>query len=355
MDILNFRKKWLASEHWPIQAIGALLKWYNLIMLVVVISIISFLRLDSGTGKLLQLAALFLSGIMTISVCRTLTDIFSLRKQESRITMCQIIILLTVGLMIIGVVIITDLQNHPRFATALAIVGSVLTWIFQDTIKGVAAFLNLRLNHLLNIGDWIKVPQYNVDGAVRKVSLTTITVYNWDTTTSSIPTSVLTTNHYMNLQHMMEGKTFGRQMTKTFIFDQNWIHTLSQAEVNKLSDHPEVTKYLSKDEIAQDTLNIRLFRLYLLHWLMKHSHISQHPRLLVSWLEPVEAGLPLQVRAFIIDSKLAAFEWQQSQIIEHIVESLGWFGLRLYQSPSSYDVSNSNIHLTDKAATYRNE
>ena len=85
---------------------------------------------------------------------------------------------------------------------------------------------------------------------------------------------------------------------------------------------------------------------------MNHPHVSQLPRLIVRWMEQKECGMPLQVYAFITDSSLPAFEWQQSQIIEHIIESMKWFGLRLYQSPSAYDVSNSNIFLSDKPASY---
>ena len=77
--------------------------------------------------------------------------------------------------------------------------------------------------------------------------------------------------------------------------------------------------------------------------------------MIVRWLEQVESGMPLQVYAFLTDCTLPAFEWQQSQIIEHILVSLEWFGLQLYQSPSAYDVSNSNVHLTDRPATYRKE
>ena len=95
--------------------------------------------------------------------------------------------------------------------------------------------------------------------------------------------------------------------------------------------------------------------MYLYHWLMNHPHISQQPRLVVRWLEQVDSGLPLQVYAFIIDSNLSSFEWQQSQIIEHIIESLDWFGLRLYQNPSAYDAGNCNVFMTDKPANYRKE
>lgn len=84
-----------------------------------------------------------------------------------------------------------------------------MTWIFQDTIKGVVAFVHLRLNHLLYIDDWIQVPKLNVDGEVKRITLTTVTLYNWDTTTSSIPTSVLHNDHFINLQRMTDGKTYG--------------------------------------------------------------------------------------------------------------------------------------------------
>lgn len=65
-----------------------------------------------------------------------------------------------------------------------------------------------------------------------------------------------------------------------------------------------------------------------------------------------EGGMELQVYAFIVDSSLAAFEWEQSKIIEHIIKSLDWFGLRFYQSPSAYDVSNSNVYLAKEPADY---
>ena len=65
--------------------------------------------------------------------------------------------------------------------------------------------------------------------------------------------------------------------------------------------------------------------------------------------------MELQVYAFIVDSSLAAYEWEQSKIIEHIIKSLNWFGLRLYQSPSAYDVSNSNVYLSKEPADYIKE
>ena len=113
--------------------------------------------------------------------------------------------------------------------------------------------------------------------------------------------------------------------------------------------------HLTDDEVRNGMLNAKVYRLYLFHWLMNHSHVSQLPRLMVRWLEQKESGMPLQVYVFITDSSLPAFEWQQSQIIEHIIESSSWFNMHLFQEASAYDVSNSNIFLTNNPATYRKE
>lgn len=307
------------------------------------------------SNKWTALVLLTLFVWFAIMSCRSLTNIFNLKRYEVGITWCQISILLLFGLWIIGFVIIFDVNNLQRFAVPIGIVGSVIGLIFQDTLKGVFAFIYLRLNNQVNIGDWIMIPKHNVDGEVSRITLTHVTFYNWDTTTSSIPTSVLHSEHFINLKNMMDGKTYGRRMLMTFILDTGWFHSLTNEEIAELEKEGDVQKYLPAEDIEKCMNNAQLFRLYLFHWLMNHPHISQQPRLVVRWQEQKDCGMPLQVYAFITDSSLPAFEWQQSQIIEHIIESLDWFGLRLYQSPSAYDASNSNVYLSDKPATYRKE
>ena len=288
-----------------------------------------------------QMLTLTLFLCLIVSVCAKLTDVFSLRRIESGITWCQISILIAVVLWVIGFLLVFDIQKDSRYFLALGIVGTMLSWIFQDTLKGVVAFLHVRMNHLLSIGDWIQVPKYNVDGEVKRITLTTVTIYNWDTTTSSIPTSVLHSDHFVNFQKMSDGKTYGRQMEKAFIIDTRQIHAISVEEANHLKAQDELRPFLPEEEIKEGVLNAQLFRTYVFHWMMANPYVSQHPRLLVRWLQQEEAGLPLQLQAFLMESGVMAFEWQQSQIIEHIVQAQDWFGLRLYQSPSSYDIDRS--------------
>ena len=306
-------------------------------------------------GSWFQLLALTLVLLLTISVCNKLTDIFILRKKESGITWCQITILIIAVLWIIGFLLIFNIQKDSRYFLVIGIVGTMLGWVFQDTLKGVVAFLHVRLNHLLSIDDWIQVPKYNIDGEVKRITLTTVTVYNWDTTTSSIPTSVLHSDHFVNLQKMSNGKTYGRLMEKSFILDTSRIRPISKEEAEQLKNNEEMRHRVPEEEIKEGVLNAHLFRLYVYHWMMNNPHVSQLPRLVVRWMEQKETGLPLQVYAFILDTSVTAFEWQQSQIIEHIVESLDWFGLRLYQNPSSYDLNSCIDCLAVNETTKRKE
>ena len=298
-----------------------------------------------------QIIALTLFMNLSISICNKMTDVFCLRRDENGITACQITILFIISLWIIGFLLIFNIQKNSRYFLTIGILGTVLGWVFQDTIKGVMAFLHVRLNHLLSIDDWIQVPKYNVDGEVKRITLTTVSIYNWDTTTSSIPTSALFSDHFINLQKMAMSKTYGRLMKKDFLLDTSLFHPLSAAEVEQLKHMEELQHFLPEEEIRQGAVNAHLYRRYIYHWLMNDPVVSQQPRLMVSWQEQTEVGMTLQVLVHIIRGDYSTFEWQQSRITEHIVESLDWFGLRLYQSPSSHDISN----LANHEATNRKE
>lgn len=301
---------------------------------------------------IVTLMTLFLWGAWFVT--KTLNRIFSMRRQETYITWSQISLLAVFGLWIVVIVCCLNLQNNnPTDTAIITVFGAVLGWIFQDTIKSVAAFFYLRANGLLQIGDLIAVPAKGIEGFVRTISLTTVTVENWDTTTSAFPTFILHADHFKNSQRMLEGKTLGRLMKKTFIIDSGWVHPLTDNDIKRLRRALDVENFFVEKEVKCDKLNIEVFRLYIYHWLMNNPNVSQQPRLIVRWLEQTNEGLPLQLLVYLTDTMLDAFEWQQSQIMEHVIKAMGWFDLQLYQSPSGYDASNSNIYLTQQTADYR--
>lgn len=302
------------------------------------------------TGMILVSCILF--GIATY-IITNLNKLYSLRKQETRITVSQIILLVIFGICLTSIVFALGIKKDDNSFIIISTFGAVLGWIFQDTIKSVAAFFYLRANGLLKIGDWIEVKSHGINGIVRSITLTTVQIENWDTTTSAFPVYILHAEHFKNNQRMLNGKTHGRQMARTFIIDTGWIHPLSDEETCYLRNNLDTDICFKQSAIKKGELNIHAFRRYLYHWLMQNTHVCQQPRLFVTWKEQMNEGLPLHIHIFINDTKWEAFEWQQSEITEHVIQSLDMFNLQLYQSPSGYDASNSNIHLTETEANYR--
>lgn len=333
----SLRNKWLLRH-----------RWWNiagvLFVALLVLLIWSFCQ-KKHVAQWLQISTLTAFVVTVIGLCNTLTNIFSLTKKEGGITWCQVIILFAIGLWLLGFIWIFNIHSNNNNTLVFGFMGGILTLVFQDKIKGVVTFIHLRVNNLLNIGDWIQVPKLNVDGEVRKVTLTTVTLYNWDTTTSTIPISALQTDHFINLQNMSNGKTYGWRMTRSYIIDTTSFRPISLKEANILkadefNEQHHVLDFIPKDEIKEGAFNAKLYRTYLFHWMMRNSRISQKPRLNVRWTDQVDGGLPLLVYAFIITDNIDDYELQMSVITEHVAESLGWFGLRLYQHPSSYDIIN---------------
>lgn len=384
-------KELLSSESWKKQVWGALKKnrwafgafWFSVLGLIAMaaLGIIALMQGDDSLmcynsvfcakvsdsegcnylsiiSRILLLVILPTIFILACYVSSTLTPIFSLRKKEAWITVSQIWVLGTFGLMVLGLILISGVTKDSPAYLSLTAIGVILGWIFQDTIKSVVAFFYLRANGLIHIGDWIELKSQGVDGMLKTITLTTATVENWDTTTSAFPTYLLHSQHFQNNQRMMEGKTHGRRMLMSFIIDTGWIRNLTDKDVEKIKERLECKAqgyYIDDEDYEKDVLNMELYRKYLYRWLMRHPKVSQEPRLIVRWLEQTNEGMPLQIYAFITDTSLAAFEWQQSQIVEHAVKALEWFDLQLYQSPSGYDASNSNIYMTKEKANYRKE
>lgn len=350
-------KKHLSSYTWHRQLFGALIKTkldHYIVPVVLFIACLAYYSWKTEHYLILRFCILLSTTLVLICVWQitvSLNEVYSLRKQEAKITWSQIGLLTTFGTWII--VVIYTLNLHNANTTIVAVIGAVLGWIFQDTIKSVAAFFYLRANGLLQIGDLITVPSRSIEGFVRTISLTTVTVENWDTTTSAFPTYILHSEHFKNSQRMLEGKTLGRLMQKVFVIDTGWFHPLTEMDVERLKMTLDVDEWFMERTIKTGALNMEVFRQYVYYWMMNNQYVIQQPRLIVRWLEQTDNGMPLQIFAYLSDTMFDAFEWRQSQIMEHIVKAMGWFDLQLYQSPSGYDTSNSNLFITRQAADYR--
>ena len=71
--------------------------------------------------------------------------------------------------------------------TGLGAFAAVLMLIFKDTILGFVAGVLLSENDMIRIGDWIEMPQNNVNGIVTDITLNIVKIQNFDNTTVTIP------------------------------------------------------------------------------------------------------------------------------------------------------------------------
>ena len=83
---------------------------------------------------------------------------------------------------------------------------------------------------------------------------------------------------------------------------------------------------------------MHLFRVYLSAWLYHNEKVAHEPRQLVRFLEITGEGTQLQLYAYIKSTSLMPYENVVAEIVEHVMLSMNWFGLRLYQKPSSADI-----------------
>ena len=72
---------------------------------------------------------------------------------------------------------------------------------------------------------------------------------------------------------------------------------------------------------------------------MNNPELTRYPRLIVCIKEPAPDGVPLQVMVFSVKTAFMQYEDVRSAVIEHIILSMEWFGLRLYQRPSLEDMT----------------
>ena len=227
----------------------------------------------------------------------------------------------------------------------LGTISAVLMLIFQDSIKGFVGSIQLSINDMLRIGDWIAVG--NADGTVQEINLTTVKVQNWDNTITTIPTYQLVSSPFTNWRGMSESG--GRRIARSINIDVNTIRYCTPEMLEKYKQYSLVKDYITQreEEIQEynkanniDTsqvlngrqqTNLGIFRAYIKAYLNNNPKLNHNLTMMVRQLQPTEFGVPLQVYAFSSDKKWINYEEIQSDIFDHIISAATMFDLKIYQ------------------------
>jgi len=268
--------------------------------------------------------------------------------------------------------IVQVLKFVAAFATALAVISTlfgrsplvllsglgaftaVLLLVFKDPILGLVAGIQLVSNDMVRPGDWIEVPRYGADGDVIDVSLTTVSVQNWDKTISSIPTYALLTDTFRNWRGMSESG--GRRIKRAIHVDMSSVRFCDEELLERLKSIQAIREYIDtrRQEIEEHNrkhsidpsspvngrrlTNIGIFRAYLQAYLRQNRNIHPNLTFIVRQLQPTAQGLPIEIYVFSKDQRWEHYEGIQADIFDHVLAAMHVFDLRVYQEPTGWDL-----------------
>ncbi len=254
-----------------------------------------------------------------------------------------------------GVFLVSIIINQSPWGiiTGIGAMTAIILLVFKDTIMGLVAGIKLTSHKMLNVGDWIEMPKYGADGSVIDITLNTVKVQNWDKTISTIPTHALISDSFKNWRGMEESE--GRRIKRSFFVDMRSIKFLDQDLLKKMSQIHLLHDYLKdkNSEINTDNAekkidtkigvngrrltNIGSFRQYVVNYLKQHPEIHKDMTFIVRQLAPTSKGLPIEIYVFSTNQAWAEYERIQSDIFDHILASIQYFDLRVFQEPSGHD------------------
>ena len=265
----------------------------------------------------------------------------------------QVMMLFFWGVAAIFIVYQLTGKDIMSFAT-LGAASAVILLIFKDTILGFVASIQVSVNDIVRIGDWITYNKFGADGFVTDINLATVLVQNWDNTYTTIPTYSLISDSFQNWRGMQESG--GRRIKRSVLVKQSSIKFLTDEKIEEYKKIQLVKKYIEhrQREIlkfnektgadksvlinGRNQTNFGVFRKYLNGYLNENSAVNKELTLMVRQLEPTAKGIPLEIYCFISDKRWENFEAIMADIFDHVIASVPYFDLEIFEEPTGKDL-----------------
>ena len=309
-----------------------------------------FVYWESIFGKLLGIYIILLMLWIVRTIFNALRDHLKQMHTYSDKPIDSYIQVIMLILWMIGVTVIIselfEIKTNTLFATFGAI-SAVIILIFRDTILGFVASVQVSLNDMVRIGDWITFDKFGADGDVIEINLATVKVRNFDNTTTTIPTYSLISDSFRNWRGMLNSD--GRRIKRHLLIKAKSIHFLSDEDLQKMmkiqlirayieNRQNEINKFNISNNIDKELLlngrnltNFGLFRKYITSYLENYPSLNKDMILLCRQLQPTAQGIPLEIYTFTKDKKFENYEFIMADIFDHIIASIGYFDLEIFE------------------------
>ncbi|WP_370476154.1 mechanosensitive ion channel family protein [Tamlana flava] len=309
---------------------------------------------ENFVEKSLQVFAILLTLWIVRSILNSLKDYLKTLprfKDKPIASYIQVFMIFAwLGGIMSAIAIITNIP-FLQFLTGMGAISAVIILVFRDTILGFVASIQVSINDMVRIGDWITFEKYGADGDVIEITLATVKVQNFDKTITTIPTYALISDSFKNWRGMTNSD--GRRIKRALYIKQNGVKYLTDADVEKLKDIQLISSYLetrqadiksfnTSHEINKDLLlngrnltNLGAFRKYIDSYLKQHSAINKDMMIMARQLAPTTQGIPMEIYAFSSDKRWENYEYIMSDVFDHLIAALPYFDLEIFELPSN--------------------
>jgi miniconductance mechanosensitive channel len=239
--------------------------------------------------------------------------------------------------------------------TGLGALAAILVLVFKDSILGLIASVQITMNDMVKIGDWIEMPSKLANGTVTEINLTTVKVQNGDKTITNVPIYSLISESFINWKGLEQSGV--RRIKRWVNIDMNSVKLCDDKMLEKFQkiDHikdsiikmrNEINEYTSKQNNEnlnrfnrKNQTNLGIFRKYLETYLYNYPTIDKDMNIVVRHLQPTENGIPIEVNVFCKEIQWPEYEAIQSDIFDHILAIIPEFELRVFQHPTGTDLN----------------
>lgn len=304
-------------------------------------------------GKIVGIYIVLLGLWIVRTVFNSLRDYLKQKPEYSDKPIDSFVQVIMIVLWILGVALIISTLFGIKKGELLAILGTlsaIIILIFRDTILGFVSSVQVAINDMVRIGDWITMDKFGADGDVIEINLTTVKVRNFDNTITTIPTYALSSDSFQNWRGMQ--KSDGRRIKRHILIKSSTIRFLNDNDLNQLKKVQLITSYIDSRQAEIDKYNdlrgidkslslngrnmtnLGLFRKYIIQYLHDHPGLNKDMHIMCRQLQSTAHGVPLEIYVFSSDKRWANYEYIMADIFDHVMASVRYFDLEIFELPS---------------------
>jgi miniconductance mechanosensitive channel len=294
--------------------------------------------------KFSNLYFLFAFILIANSLLNTLNEIYNKSFTQAKerpisgvIQLVKIILYFICSLVFISIIFNKSIVT---LFTGLGAAAAILMLVFKDSILGFVASIQIGMNKLVKVGDYIEFPDKKLDGTVTEINLTCVKIQNSDKTVISLPTYSLVSESFINWDGME--KSGVRRIRRAIKIDITSVKFCDEMMMGNFRKNQQINQFINIDELEiQQPTNLGIFRAFIGSYLRNYPTVAPEANLVVRHLQPTETGIPIEITVYSKEQRWPEYEKIQSDIFDYILAVVPAFELRIFQNPTGFDFKSS--------------